>query len=87
MDIDDKIEYLVTGCFIKAEHKLQEMNVSKIYNWEGENQSDVCKVFIRFLCKIWIEWQDKIEKDHSKMAMLQKIFSIICLLQINEDPA
>ena len=60
MDIDDKIEYLVTGCFIKAEHKLQEMNVSKIYNWEGENQSDVCKVFIRFLSKIWVEWQDKI---------------------------
>jgi len=44
-------------------------------------------MFIRFLGKIWVEWSDRIEKDHSKMMMVHKIFSIICLLQINQDPS
>ena len=31
VDIDDKIEYLVLGCFPKSEQKLVEISATKIY--------------------------------------------------------
>lgn len=36
VDLDDKIEYLVTGCFPKAEQKITTITASKVYDWKGE---------------------------------------------------
>lgn len=33
IDIDDKVEYLVTGYFPKSDQKLKELEVEKIYDW------------------------------------------------------
>jgi hypothetical protein len=37
VDIDDKIEYLVTGYFPKIDEKLVDLDVEKIYDWRGES--------------------------------------------------
>jgi hypothetical protein len=35
-DLDDKIEYLITGCFPKVEQKLTKIRANKYYDWKGE---------------------------------------------------
>ena len=35
---------------------------------------------------MWLQWGDKIEKEHGKQLTFQKVLAIICLLQVNEDP-
>jgi hypothetical protein len=56
VDLDDKIEYLVTGCFPKAEQKITEIIASKVYDWKGEPALELCRTFISFLRKIWVDW-------------------------------
>lgn len=87
VDLDDKIQYLVTGCFPKAQQKLIEINASKIYEWKGESVKELCKTFISFLRKIWVDWGDTIEKEHAKLFTFNKIISIVCFLQVDEDPS
>ena len=48
--------------------------------------SDLCITFISFLRKIWVDWAETIEKEHAKLFTFNKIISIICFLQIDEDP-
>lgn len=52
----------MTGCFPKSDQKLTEINASKIYEWKGEATSELCKTFITFLRKIWVNWAETIEK-------------------------
>lgn len=47
----------------------------------------MCKTFISFLKKIWIDWGENIEKEHSKLFTFNKVVSIICFLQVDEDPS
>jgi len=47
----------------------------------------LCKTFISFLKKIWIDWGENIEKEHSKLFTFNKVVSIICFLQVDEDPS
>jgi hypothetical protein len=54
VEIDDKIEYLVTGFFPKVDEKLIESDIEKIYEWKGDAKTSICEVFIHFLRKIWI---------------------------------
>lgn len=61
-DIDDKVEYLVTGFFPKVEQRLKGVEVERLYEWEGEAKSQVCSEFIRFLRRMWVEWGEKVEK-------------------------
>lgn len=35
---------------------------------------------------MWVEWGDKIEKEHAKLVTFQKVLSIVCLLQVGEHP-
>jgi hypothetical protein len=78
---------LVTGYFPKSDQRLKELEVESVYEWDGEAKLQICSVFIQFFRKIWVEWSDKIEKEHSKFITFQKVISIICLLQINENPS
>jgi hypothetical protein len=86
-DTDDKVEFLVTGYFPKIDQRLKEMEVERVYEWEGEPKQQVCSEFIRFLRKVWVEWGEKIEKEHGKLVTFQKVLSIVCLLQVSEDPS
>ena len=60
--------------------------MEKVYEWRGEAVVELCKTFISFLRKIWVEWGETIEKEHAKLFTFNKIISIICFLQIDEDP-
>jgi hypothetical protein len=86
-DIDEKVEYLVTGYFPKADQKVKELEVERIYEWEGEAKGQVCSEFIRFLRRVWVEWGERVEKEHGKQLIFQKVLCIVCLLQTNEEPS
>jgi hypothetical protein len=34
-----------------------------------------------------VEWGEKVEKEHAKQLIFQKVLSIVCLLQTNEEPS
>ena len=39
---------------------MKELEVEKIYDWEGEGKLQICSVFIKFFRKIWVEWSERI---------------------------
>ena len=57
-----------------------------MYDWKGEPALELCSTFISFLRKIWVDWAESIEKEHSKLFTFNKIVSIVCFLQVDEDP-